>query len=239
MNCLILAAGLGTRLKPYTNNIPKPCLILKSGISIIGNIINQINKCDWVNQIVINTHYLRTQVVKESCKYFVDKNLLFTYEEPIMGTSGALKYANKKIVFDDNILIIYGDLYLKIDFEKYYREFIQQKYNYLILLDKIKSEEEYLSKGIIEFEDNHITKFTEKPSSLDNYYNECFYNTGIYFVKKEIFELIPDGYSDFGKDIFPAIIRGNNEINCIAIDNDKEFVIDIGTVEKFMEHCKE
>src|SRR5574343_1015892 len=168
----ILAAGIGTRLKPFTDNIPKPCLKLKQGISIIGNIINQINELD-IDRVIINTHYLPDRIMSEATKH-ANKSLIFSYEPTILGTAGAIENIKWMIGGRDDTLIIYGDLYLKIDFERYYNyylENIKRKSGCLILLDKIKSEEEYLSKGIVEYTDNCVTNFIEKPSSLDNYHN--------------------------------------------------------------------
>lgn len=232
----ILAAGLGSRLKPYTDNMPKPCLKLKQGVSIIGNIINQINDYDWINQYVINTHYLPHKVMEEAIKY-TNKNIIFTYEPNILGTAGAIENVEKLIHDRDDVLIIYGDLYLKIDFEKYYNLFTQQKYGCLILLGKIKNEQEYLSKGIVEFENNRITKFIEKPSNLDNYKGDHYYNSGIYFINSTCLKYILCFGSDFGRDVFPEMIRRNNELNCAVIDDD-EFVIDIGTIDKYGGYCQ-
>ena len=93
---MIFAAGFGTRLKPLTENTPKPLLKLNSK-TLLENCILFLEDCG-IEEIIINVHYLADQIIN-----FVDKNkfkskIYISYEkEKILGTGGGLVYANSNI----------------------------------------------------------------------------------------------------------------------------------------------
>jgi MurNAc alpha-1-phosphate uridylyltransferase len=99
MKAMILAAGLGTRLKELTKTIPKCLVPLANGSTMLERVILQL-KAAGVTDIIINLHYLPEQIKK----YISDKNsfglrIEFSYEDSILGTGGGLK--NAKQFFDD------------------------------------------------------------------------------------------------------------------------------------------
>ena len=86
----MLAAGLGTRLRPLTLNTPK-CLVEINGEPLLINWLNKLKKigCD---EVLINTHYLASDVEKV-IKEWGENNLkvTITYEEELLGTAGTLR----------------------------------------------------------------------------------------------------------------------------------------------------
>jgi len=104
----ILAAGEGKRMRPLTDNIPKP-LVKVAGISMLDRILKKINKIKSVEKIVINGYYL-AEKVEYHVRKLKDKRIKFSREFSKLETGGAL--INALPFFDENepILIINGDI---------------------------------------------------------------------------------------------------------------------------------
>ena len=112
---VILSAGLGIRLKPITNTIPKPMLPLLNKPMLQWN-IEQFKKYG-INEFFINLHYL-PEVIKN---YFGDGSKLgvkitYSFEPEILGTAGALKRFKDKL--DKVFFLIYGDILSLVDYTK-------------------------------------------------------------------------------------------------------------------------
>ncbi|MFA6055994.1 MAG: phosphotransferase [Thermodesulfovibrionales bacterium] len=115
INAFILAAGLGERLRPITDHIPKPLLPIL-GKPVIQSVIEKISTLP-VSNIGINTHYKKEFIEDRlSRSSFYDAVTLFP-EDPILGTGGALK--NAESLLRDNIFIVHNaDIFSDIDLEK-------------------------------------------------------------------------------------------------------------------------
>ena len=116
---IIFAAGLGTRLKPLTNNIPK-VLVEVDGIPMLERIILKLISNSF-SKIVINTHYFAEQVEEFIKTKNFDAEIIISYEKDVLETGGGLVFAKKH--FDDgNILIYNGDILTDIDIDKLWEE---------------------------------------------------------------------------------------------------------------------
>ena len=129
MKAILLSAGLGTRLKPLTDNIPK-CLLPINGIPLLHRWIYALEKCG-IKEVLINTHYLSDQVEKsiESIKK-TKINLRLAFEERLLGTAGTV-WNNQKFICDESCVIINTDTITKFDIKKMLR--FHLKYNPLAL----------------------------------------------------------------------------------------------------------
>jgi len=108
MNVLLLAAGMGTRLKPLTETTPK-CLLPVSGKPILWYWIEQALQIDQAN-IYINVHHLSDQVLSFISNFFpCESRIKILYEETLLGTAGTLLNLFKKE--NDDILAIHTDNY--------------------------------------------------------------------------------------------------------------------------------
>lgn len=110
---MILAAGFGTRLKPLTDNVPKP-LIKINGKPMIKNILDKLIEFG-INEVTINTHYLSEQIFRyfESNKFDIKVNI--TFEPEILGTGGGIKNAEAYFKGEQDILIYNVDVNSNID----------------------------------------------------------------------------------------------------------------------------
>ena len=91
-NAFVLAAGYGTRLKPYTDTLPKP-MVPVAGQPIIGRIFDQLIEAG-VKSVVVNTHHKRDVL----CDYFMERNDIAvqeSFEETLLDTGGGAKQALK------------------------------------------------------------------------------------------------------------------------------------------------
>ena len=115
MKAFILCAGLGTRLRPISNQIPK-CLVEVKGTSLLERHIKKLKEID-VSEIIINLHH-KPDVIKEflNRKKNFGINITFSEEDTLMGTGGALIEAKEEIGTETFILIS-GDLYTEYPLE--------------------------------------------------------------------------------------------------------------------------
>ena len=104
----IFAAGLGLRMRPLTNNTPKP-LIRVNGKPLIDYSIELLTELG-VNEIAINTHYLSDQVEDYISKKHRDKNIVIFHEDERLETGGGLKNASKFIEEEEGIITINSDM---------------------------------------------------------------------------------------------------------------------------------
>ena len=138
MKAFILAAGLGTRLKDLTKDLPKPLLKVKGKSLIEWNILKL--KRAGFEHIIINTHYLG-DLIEDHIGNGEKFNLKISYsrEEEILGTGGALIKA-KDLIGRDTFLILSGDLWTDYPFSRLIN-YDSKKKAHLILLKKGKEKE--------------------------------------------------------------------------------------------------
>jgi mannose-1-phosphate guanylyltransferase len=106
MKVLLLAAGLGTRLRPLTNTVPK-CLVLINGKPLLEYWLDMLVEVG-IKDILVNLHYLPEEVKKylSNSKY---KNIVKTvYEEVLLGTGGTL-LKNREFIGNDRVMLVHAD----------------------------------------------------------------------------------------------------------------------------------
>jgi mannose-1-phosphate guanylyltransferase len=209
MKALLLAAGKGTRLRPYTDDHPK-CLIPILGAPLLKIWLDNFEK-HGIDEVLINTHHHADQVER-----FIDGQRLATrmklhtvYEPDLLGSAGTLWQNRDFIAGDSDFVIAYADnlttlnLGKMIDFHK-----------------KIRSMGGILTMGLIEAPDptacgivtldNHgrVVRFVEKPSQPES----DLANAGVYVAAADLFEefkQLPAGTSralDLGYDLLPQLV---------------------------------
>ena len=116
MKAFILCAGLGTRLRPISNQIPK-CLIEVKGTSLLERHIRKLKEIN-ISKIIINLHH-KPDAIKEflNRKKNFGINITFSEEETLMGTGGAMVEA-KEDIGTETFILISGDLYTEYPLER-------------------------------------------------------------------------------------------------------------------------
>lgn len=116
MKAFVLAAGRGERMRPLTNNIPKP-LVPLNGRPLIEYQLEKLEKAG-IRDVIINVAYLGEKIVGhlENTNLF-NLNIVFSYESEPLETGGALNHA-LALIGDDDILLVNGDVWSEIDYSK-------------------------------------------------------------------------------------------------------------------------
>lgn len=179
LKAVILAGGFGKRLKPITDNRPKPMIEIL-GKPIIEWQIKLLSKNN-IREIIICVGYLKEQIINHiaSGNKFNVKVAYMVEEEPL-GTGGALKNTQSLLKDEKSgFFMINGDILTNIEFNALSHK---NEFNSIAVVP-LKS-----PFGIVDFnEEQFVTGFKEKPNILDKWIN-----AGVYFFNQEIFEFLPD-----------------------------------------------
>lgn len=198
-----MAGGFGTRLRPLTNNIPKPMVPIanKPILEHIFDLLKLHNITDYTILL-----YFMPEAIQD---YFGDGSkfgvtINYVIPDRDYGTAGAVKFSEQYI--KDKFVVISGDVLTDFDLSKV-AKFHNDKGSLATLA--LYSSENPLQFGIVlTNEDGKIVRFLEKPSSSEVFSDTI--NTGIYFFDKEVFQYIPEKENfDFSKDLFPYLLKNN------------------------------
>ena len=214
MKALILAGGRGKRLRPITDKIPKP-LILINKMPLIERNIKYLKKFG-INDIIVCSGYKSKQIENflKKKKYFNCK-IEFSIEKTPLGTGGAIKKAIKNIS-DDSFIVINGDIITNINLRKILKN-----------PNTIAANELKTKFGTMNIKNNKILKFNEKKDV-----SNVWMNPGIYHLSKNIEKIIPRKGSLEGI-VFPKMAK-NKTLETIKFKNALWFSIDS---HKDIEEC--
>ena len=190
MKALILAGGRGKRLRPITDKIPKP-LILINKMPLIERNIKYLKKFG-INDIIVCSGYKSKQIENflKKKKYFNCK-IEFSIEKTPLGTGGAIKKAIKNIS-DDSFIVINGDIITNINLRK-----ILKKPN-TIAANELKTK-----FGTMEIRNSKIIAFNEKTDVED-----VWMNPGVYHLSSNIRRILPTKGS-LESLVFPKLAKKN------------------------------
>jgi mannose-1-phosphate guanylyltransferase len=176
---VILAGGFGKRLKPITDNCPKPMIEILDKPIIEWQI--QLLAKNNIREIIICVGYLKEQIIDHiaSGNRFNVK-VAYTVEDEPLGTGGALKNTYSLLKDEkEGFFMINGDILTNIDFKT-----LADK-NKTNTLAVVPLNSPY---GIVDFDEKlNVTGFKEKPHIVDKWIN-----AGIYFFNEEVFNYLPD-----------------------------------------------
>lgn len=230
MKAFLMAAGLGTRLRPITNTIPK-CMVPIKGRPLLSWWMELFEKHN-ISDVLINTHYLAEPVRNFISSYNRQSNkvrIYESYEPTLLGSAGTLK-ENKKFVEDESsFLICYADNLTNTNLSELI--FWHEQVNPVLTMGLFYTNNP-TGCGIATLNDKHIiTEFVEKPKHPAS----NLANAGIYVAGQEIFNYIPagKGETDMGKDVLPLLIgkMAGYEI--------KDYLLDIGTIDNYQKAQEE
>ena len=226
MKAMILAAGMGTRLKPLTDNRPK-CLMPLAGRPLIEWTLDWL-KQHGVTECMINLHYLPEQV-----KDFVGDGSRFgmavqySFEPALLGTAGAVKKVAD--FFDEPFYMIYGDNFSQWNLQGLKGVFSHQ---HPMVVMAVHWRDDVKHSGMIEMAaDGQITKIIEKPKIED--VTSHYVNAGFFFMDPGIFQFIPpDQYCDFSYDVFPSVLQIGQKMYAVKMDEPIIGIDDLAAYEK-------
>lgn len=223
VKAFILAAGAGTRLRPLTYEIPKPMVPLVNK-PVIEHTIEILKKHN-INSIVMNLHTLPEMIKKyfgNGIDFGVDIN--YSMEENLLGTAGGLKKCKK--FFDSTFVVMSGDGLSDINLTSAIEFHKKKKSLATMVVKKITTQFSYGITLTDRF--NKIINFIEKPT-WGSVFSDTV-NTGIYIFEPEIFRYIPDGFYDFGHDLWPKLLKLKKPIYAYLMN---EYWTDIGNIIEY------
>ncbi|MCU0462191.1 MAG: nucleotidyltransferase family protein [Bacteroidales bacterium] len=216
---IILAGGMGTRLREVVSDVPKPMAPV-NGKPFLYYLLLWLDKYD-ISKAVISTGYKSDTIIS----YFGDsfKKILIEYaiEDKPLGTGGAIRYALNKTTAGE-ILIVNGDTYFPIDIDDLYSFHSESNGPFSVALKRMKNFSRY---GSVDCEDNTILKFNEKKFCPDGYINGGIYLADRKFLKSEIHKEV----FSLEKELLEKE-AGSGKLKCKTFNNT---FIDIGIPEDY------
>ncbi len=221
---VIMVGGLGTRLRPLTEDIPKP--MLKVGDKPILQIIIERFKGQGFRNFIFCVNY-KADIIKNYFKdgKSFDVNIKYTYENKRMGTAGALSLI--KDIGQKPFFVTNGDILANIDYNAMLEYHIKVKS--LATMGVRKHFYEIPYGVVITDDNNHIVNIEEKPEY------SFFINSGIYILNPEVINLIPkDEFFDM-----PSLFSSIQEIEKKSAYFVEDYWIDIGRHDEYKQANKD
>ena len=214
MQAIVLAAGFGTRLRPYTTVRTKPLFPVVNRM-LLHRLLSQLTACDcW--PVVVNCHHLPEQI-EAALKDWPGVQL--QVEPEILGTGGALRKALDNMD-NDPILVMNGDLYHEIDPEWVYHRHLVSKNDVTMALH------DYPRFNTVRVGGDRVLGFTD--SAQEN----CLAFTGIHVVDPEVLERISLGQFHHIIDLYRELAQQGRVGYCRT---DSAFWYDIGTPTDYLQ----
>jgi mannose-1-phosphate guanylyltransferase len=225
MKAMLLAAGLGTRLRPLTYELPKPMVPIL-GRPVMEHILRLMVRHGF-DDVVANLHYFPDLIRNR----FGDGSgygarLVYSYEPELMGTAGGVRNACDHFG-GETFLIISGDALTDVDLTALWKTHKEKGGIATLALKQVDDTSQY--GVVIVGEDGRIQGFQEKPDPAEALSN--LGNCGIYVFEPEIFDYFPEReFVDWAMDVFPRLLEEDVSFYGHEI---QEYWNDVGSLEEY------
>ena len=217
MKAVVMAGGYGERLRPLTDNVPKPMLTIGDR-PLLEHIVYQLRNAG-VQTVNITTHY-KGKVIEQ---HFGDGsrfglNIQYIDEEEPMGTAGALSLVEES---KEPLLVINGDILTQINFRAMLDFHTDNGADMTVAVRKMDIEIPY---GVIGLSDIRVISIEEKPVS------HYMINAGIYLLAPEVCRRIPKGLRYDMNNLIADLVDSNKIVTAFPVE---EYWKDIGQPEEY------
>jgi NDP-sugar pyrophosphorylase family protein len=231
MKALILAAGIGRRLAPFTNFLPKPMLPVLNKPVLEHNILRL--KEVGITEILINLYHLQEEIINyfgNGEKFGV--NITWRIETTLSGPAGAVLAFKDILINREDILILSGDGIHEFDIMEFVKHHKEKKSELTVLMKEVENAGRY---GVAHLDqDGKITEFIEKPPlPVDE---KAIVSCGVYCMNSKLLNLIPSNCEYDYADIIKGLINENKDVYGYITD---DYWIDIGTPETLLKANKD
>lgn len=215
---VLMVGGLGTRLRPLTEHIPKP--MLKVGNKpILETIILNFKKYGFT-EIILSVSY-KSEIIEH---YFGDGsnfgvNIKYVHEDKRMGTAGALSLIREKL--NEPFFVMNGDLLTNINFEHLHDFHIANNCMGTMCVREYDFQVPY---GVVNIKDSKILSIEEKPT------HKFFVSAGIYMLSPDVLKYIPEDEFYDMPTLFEKLI--SEKQNAISFPL-REYWLDIGQIDEY------
>ncbi len=192
---MVLAAGLGTRLRPLTYEITKP-MVPVIDRPVMEHILELLAR-HGIDEVIANLHYF-----PDSIRDFFGDRISYRFEPELLGTAGGVR-ACADFLGDEAFLIISGDALTDIDLTALAQRHREAGGIATLAVKQVADTREY---GVVVHDHaGRVTGFQEKPSPDEA--RSKLGNCGIYVFEPEIFDYFPERpFADWAQDVFPALL---------------------------------
>lgn len=224
MNALLLAGGLGTRLRPLTEQMPKPMALVANRPWLEHLVIHLKNQ--GIYDFVFAVKHYHEQIrdhFGDGSKWGV--SILYALEQSLLGTAGAIK--NAESMLDERFVVVNADIVHEINFHPLLEYHLQHGGLVTIGLTEVEDPTQF---GVVEQEGNgRILRFVEKPCLEEAPSRRV--NAGIYVMEKEALSCIPkDQEVSIERETFPLLIEKTAGVYGKVISG---YWMDMGTKERY------
>ncbi|HBJ02338.1 nucleotidyltransferase family protein [Lysinibacillus sp. UBA5990] len=215
---VLMAGGLGSRLRPLTEKIPKPMLNVGNK-PILETIIEGFKQYGFT-RFILSVNY-KKEVIQDYFQDGSDLGVTISYieEDKRMGTAGALSLLQENL--NSPILVMNGDLLTQVNFEQLL-QFHEETDATATMC--VREYEYQIPYGVIETKGQQLISIKEKPI------HRSFVNAGIYVLSPSVFEYIPQGKFYDMPDLFNQLIDEQKNVSVFPV---REYWLDIGRMADF------
>jgi mannose-1-phosphate guanylyltransferase len=203
---VVMVGGMGTRLRPLTNDRPKPILPVLDR-PCLSYLIESLAR-GGIEEVILACGFRSEKMaaaIGDGSKEGI--RITYSYEDEPMGTAGAIKLLEDKL--DETFVAVNGDVFADFDLKKEIEEHIRTNAAITISLTQVKNPCEF---GIARLnEEGRITEFKEKPKPEEVFSD--LINAGVYVIRKDVFAYVPKGKKyDLSKELIPDLMSNGYRI---------------------------
>jgi mannose-1-phosphate guanylyltransferase len=226
MRVMVMAAGKGTRLRPLTDIIPKPMVPIANRPALYH--ILRLLRRHGFGEVVINLHHLPDSVTEYLGRGDrLGMAITYSFEPELLGTAGGVRN-NADFLGGAPFLVISGDALTDIDLTGLVEA---HKRNGSIATLAVKEVADPSLYGVVVTDDDgRVVGFQEKPTREEARSRLC--NCGIYVFEPGILShILAEGFDDFGRRLFPDLLRNRVPFHAEAIAG---YWSDVGNLEEYV-----
>jgi NDP-sugar pyrophosphorylase family protein len=225
MKAILLAGGMGTRLRPLTAHTPKPIVPIFNR-PFLHYQIDLLKKVPEIDEAILSLNYQPDRIADVLGDGSANGLALrYVVEPEPLGTGGAIKYASTGVT--DTVVIFNGDVLTQIDLASVIHLHRERRAKATIVLTPVENPMAY---GLVETEsDGSVRRFVEKPTADNITTNNI--NAGVYVLEPETFDRIPNGVPwSIERAYFPSLVERKETFVAYLYDG---YWIDIGAPDKY------
>ena len=221
MDAVILAGGLGSRLKEVVSELPKPLAPIHDK-PFLDILLAQLDASEMVSKVILAVGYRADQVVS----YYKNRpNITFSIEASPLGTGGALKKALDGVSSED-LLVCNGDSFLEYSLAEMWQSYRAANADFLMACREVEEASRY---GQVDFdgESGRILGFQEKSTEK----LKGWINGGVYLMKRDLLRDFPSDHPfSLEQELFPKLLKKRMFRYPVS-----GLFIDIGTKESYFQ----
>ena len=197
MQVVVLAGGIGSRLRPWTNDIPKPLLPMLDS-TLLERVVEGVPS-DLVDEVIVAGGYKVDMIKDYFRKADVDFDVRIVPEDKPLGTGGAL--GNCRDIVSGRFACFNGDIVSSLDVGEMMKQHSSMDMKGTLALWEVEDPTRF---GIVGLDEKRkVTQFKEKPKPEEVFSN--LINAGSYLLEEEVFDIMPYGKHSLERDVFPVL----------------------------------